>query len=224
MRVNKIGTLLAAAIVLMAIAGCASKPKPEVSAQKVRQEAENRAKPIETIPEVMPGWVIKVPDTPTTLSFVGSAGRYATATGNQGARYYAEDNGRSALVSWLGTLMVDKARTHAAIAGITSEIFSPQVIGQSLLERLSQNISSTLTSREYYTEIYLDNTNRPCYEVYVLMEIEKSYVKRVLDNYGKEQAENFAKKAAEEQDAVRKQQLEKAAEFFGGNLSSTLGF
>jgi hypothetical protein len=56
------------------------------------------------------------------------------------------------------------------------------------------------------------------------MQVDKALVRRVIDNYGQEQAADYAKKAAAEQDAARKQQLQKAAEFFGGNLSSTLGF
>jgi hypothetical protein len=58
--------------------------------------------------------------------------------------------------------------------------------------------------------------------VYVLMEIEKARVAKVIDDYGKDTAADLAKRAATEQDAARKQQMEKAAEFFGGNLSSSL--
>jgi len=54
------------------------------------------------------------------------------------------------------------------------------------------------------------------------MQVDKALVRRIIDNYGKEQAADYAKKAAAEQDAARKQQLQKAAEFFGGNLSSSL--
>jgi hypothetical protein len=45
----------------------------------------------------------------------------------------------------------------------------------------------------------------------------KNRVARIIDDYGKAEA-------AAEQDRTRRAQLEKAAEFFGGNLSSSLDF
>ena len=229
-------------VTLAALAGCASKPAPKqeqpaqqpqvvvvertvpAPAQSARNAALEQANPIRTEPAQRPDWVDNVPDSPQKLSFVGSAGRYATATGNQGARYFGEENGRTQLVDYYGTLMVNQARTHAATYGITSDVLAPQIAGQQLNERLAQNVSQALAPRSYYTLVYLDNTNREAFEVYVLMEVDKSFVRRVIDNYGQEQAADYKKKAAAEQDATRRQQLEKAAEFFGGNLSSKLGF
>jgi len=54
------------------------------------------------------------------------------------------------------------------------------------------------------------------------MQVDMALVRRVIDNYGREQAADYAKKAVAETDQARKLQLQKAAEFFGGNLSSTL--
>jgi hypothetical protein len=215
--------VLAAVLSAAALAGCASQAGG-VSNRSARNEAIERATPIRTEPAQRPGWVDSVPDSPTTLSLIGSAGRYATATGNTGARYYAEENGRTQLVDYFGTLMVNQARTHAATYGITSDVLAPQIAGQQLNERIAQNVAQALAPRSYYTLVYLDNTNREAFEVYVLMEVDKALVRRTIDNYGQEQAADYARKAAAEQDAVRRQQMEKAAEFFGGNLSSKLGF
>jgi len=213
---------MAAVLTAAVLAGCASKPAP-VQTKSARETAIEQATPIRTEPAQRPVWVDSVPDSPSTLSFVGSAGKYATATGNFGARYYAEENGRTQLVDYYGTVMSNKARTHAATYGITSEVLAPQIVGQQLNERIAQNVSQALAPREYYTLTFLDGTNREAYEVYVLMQVDKALVRRVIDNYGKEQAADYAKKAAAEQDAARRQQLQKASEFFGGNLSSTLG-
>jgi hypothetical protein len=212
--------LIAAAVAVLA--GCASKP--EVAAKSARDAAIAQATPIRTEPSQKPVWVDVVPDSPGLLSFIGSAGRYATATGNSGARYYAEENGRTQLVDYYGTVMANKARTYIATYGISSDVFAPQTVGQQLNERIAQNVSQSLAPREYYTLVYLDNTNREAYEVYVLMQIDKAFVRRVIDNYGQEQAADYARRAAAEQDSARKQQLQKAAEFFGGNLSSSLDF
>jgi len=222
MRVKR--RVMITALILMAIAvmGCANQPAAQ--ARSAREAAIEQATPIRTEPDQRPAWVDNVPDSPTTLSFVGNAGRYAIATGNQGARFYAEENGRTQLVDYYGTLMVGKARTYAGTNGITSDVLAPQVVQQQLNERLAQNVSQALAPRNYYTLVYLDSTNREAFEVYVLMEIDKSLVRRVIDNFGNEQAADYARRAAAEQDAARRQQLEKASEFFGGNLSSTLGF
>jgi hypothetical protein len=207
------------------MAGCASKPAAQARpAQSARDAAIQQATPIRTEPAQRPIWVDSVPDSPAILSFVGSAGRYATATGGTGARYYAEENGRTQLVDYYGTVMANKARTYASTYGISSEVLAPQIAGQQLNERIAQNVSQALAPREYYTLVYLDNTNREAFEVFVLMQVDKALVRRVIDNYGQEQAADYAKKAAAEQDAARKQQLQRAAEFFGGNLSSSLDF
>jgi hypothetical protein len=186
------------------LAGCASKPAAQ--AISARDAAIAQATPIRTEPSQKPAWVDVVPDSPSTLSFIGSAGRYATATGNSGARYYAEENGRTQLVDYYGTVMANKARTYIATSGISSDVFAPQIVGQQLNERIAQNVSQALAPREYYTLVYLDNSNREAFEVYVLMQVDKAIVRRVIDNYGQEQAADYAKRAAAEQDAARKQQ------------------
>ena len=229
MKTKQMAIFTALAIAMIAVMGCASKPaaspvRSSAPAQSARDAAIAAATPIRTEPAQKPEWTYEVPQSPTILSFIGTAGRYATATGNQGARYFAEENGRTQLVDYYGTLMSNQARTHAATFGITSEVLSPQIAGQQLNERIAQNVAQALAPRSYYTEVYLDNSNREAYEVYVLMEIDKALVRRVIDNYGQEQAADYSRRAAAEQDAVRRQQLEKAAEFFGGSLSSKLGF
>jgi hypothetical protein len=222
MKVKQILMMLAFAIAVIAATGCASKPlTPE---QAARQAAIEAARPIRTEPAQRPTWVDSVPDSTTTLSFVGSAGRFATVTGNQGARWHAEENGRTQLVDYFGTLMVNQARTHAATHGITSEVLAPQIAGQQLNERIAQNVSQALAPREYYTLVYLDASHREAFEVYVLMQVDKALVRRTIDNFGQEQAAEYRRRAAAEQDAARRQQLERSAEFFGGNLSSRLGF
>jgi len=222
MKMKQILVLLTTAFTAIAVIGCASKPQQ--AAMSERQLAIEAATPIRTEPAQRPAWVDSVPDSNALLSFIGSAGKYATATGNHGARFFAEENGRTQLVDYYGTLMINQARTHAATYGISSDVFAPQVAGQQLNERIAQSVSQALAPREYYTLVYLDATNREAYEVYVLMQIDKALVRRAIDNYGQEQAADYARRAAAEQDAQRKLQLQRASEFFGGNLSSKLGF
>jgi hypothetical protein len=226
MKTGKLVIGLAALLTAAVLVGCASASAntPEAQAKSARQAAIEQATPIRTEPAQKPAWVDIVPDLPNALCFIGSAGKYATATGNSGARHFAEENARTQLVDFYGTVMANKARTHAATYGITNEVLAPQIVGQQLNERIAQNVAQALAPREYYTLVYLDSNNREAFEVYVLMQVDKALVRRVIDNYGKEQAADYAKKAAAEQDAARKKQLQAAADFFGGNLSSSLDF
>jgi len=153
----KTGKLVIGLVAMTALlAGCASNPVAQ--AKSARDAAIEQAKPIRTEPAQKPAWVDIVPDSPNTLSFIGSAGRYATATGNQGARFFAEENGRTQLVDYYGTVMANKARTHAATYGITSDVLAPQIAGQQLNERIAQNVAQALAAREYYT---VENVLKP---------------------------------------------------------------
>jgi hypothetical protein len=218
------------AVIVLALGffACASTGKSSATsgpaaapAKSDRELAIERATPIRTEPTQRPEWIDAVPRTPEALFFVGSSLRFATAAQ---ARDNAQENGRQQLVDYYGTLMVNKGREYSATYGLSNEVFAPQIAAQQLNERIAQNVAQALEARNFYTQIYLDNTNREAFEVNALMEIDKAMVARVIDNYGKETAADLMKKAAEEQDARRREQMEKAAEFFGGNLSSTLGF
>jgi hypothetical protein len=199
-----------------AASGSAAQQAPQQSAREAAIEA---ARPIRTSTPARPDWIDIVPKSSTDLSFIGASLRFAT---DAQARNNAQEDGRRQLVDYYGTLMANKAREYSATAGISNEVFAPQIAAQQLNERIAQNVAQALAPVQFYTEVYLDTANQEAYQVYVLMEIAKSRVAQVIDNYGKEQAADYAKRAAAERDAERKQQLEKAAEFFGGNLSSTL--
>jgi hypothetical protein len=214
-------TILAGISLVFASCGGSPAPAPAAPQRSERELAIERAAPIRTEPAQRPDWIDNVPRSSGALSFIGSSLRFATTAQ---ARDNSQENGRRQLVDYYGTLMVNKGREYIATYGISNEVFSPQIAGQQLNERIAQNVAQALEARSFYTQVYLDETNREAFEVNVLMEIDKAMVARVIDNYGKETAADLMKKAAAEQDAQRRQQMEKAAEFFGGNLSSTLGF
>jgi hypothetical protein len=212
--------VIIAAVMIIAATGCGSSPAPAAPVRSERELAIERATPIRTEPALRPAWIDSVPRTTGVLSFVGTSTRWATAAD---ARNNAQENGRQQLVDYYGTLMVNKGREFSATYGISSEVFSPQIAGQRLNERIAQNVSQALGAQEFFTQVYLSDTYSETFEVNVLMEVSTALVSRVIDDYGKEEAADLAKKAAAERDAQRKAQLEKAADFFGGNLSSSLG-
>jgi len=217
MRTGKLIIGMAFALTMAVLTGCASNPAKQ--AKSARQAAIEQAKPIRSEPAKRPAWVDKVPDSKDKLSFIGTAGRYATVAET---RTLAQQNGRDQLVEYCGTQVVIKARTYTATYGISSEVLAPQIAAQRLNDSLAESLAQALATREFYTLVYLDKTNSEAFEIYILMEVEKKIVRQLIDNYGREQAADYARRAAAEQDTARRQQLEKAAEFFGGNLGSTL--
>jgi hypothetical protein len=209
-------------IVLMAsvaalFAACSSSPAQQQ--RSARELAVEMAKPIRTSQPQRPEWVDVIPQSTSTLSFVGISRRFATEAD---ARNNAREDGRRQLVDYYGTLMVNKGREYSATYGLSNEVFSPQITGQQLNERIAQAVAQALGDRQFYWEYYMDENNREYYLSYVEMQIEKTRVAKVIDDFGKQEAAALQKKAAAEQDAQRRQQLERAAEFFGGNLSATL--
>jgi hypothetical protein len=201
------------------LAACGSSPAR--AQRSARELAVEMAKPIRASQAQRPAWIDEVPTSASTLSFIGISGKFAVETQ---ARENAREDGRKQLVDYFGTLMVNKGREYQATYGLSNEVFSPQITGQRLNERIAQGVAQALADRRYYWEYFMDENNREYYIDYVEMQIEKSRVAKIIDDYGKQEAADLQKKAAAEQDRTRKQQLEKAAEFFGGNLSSTLDF
>jgi hypothetical protein len=205
--------------VSLVFASCGGTPAPVREQRSARELAIEMAKPIRTSQAQRPEWIDEIPQSSTVLSFVGISNRFTTEAL---ARGNAQENARGQLVDFYGTVMVNKGREYTATYGLSNEVFSPQVAGQRLNERIAQAVSQALGERRAYWENFMDENNREYYVTYVEMQIEKARVARVIDDFGKEEAAELQKKAAAEQDAQRRRQLERAAEFFGGNLSSTL--
>jgi hypothetical protein len=218
---KKIIGLCAAAVLVFGLFACGSSPTPSSGREQrsARELAIEMAKPIRASEPQRPEWIDNIPQSNSTLSFVGVSLRYTT---EGQARENAREDGRRQLVDYYGTLMVNKGREYSATYGLSNEVFSPQITGQRLNERISQAVAQALGERRSYWEYFMDENNREYYVSYVEMQIEKARVARVIDEFGRQEAADLQKKADDEQDTRRRQQLEQAAEFFGGNLSSSL--
>jgi hypothetical protein len=205
---------------LMTIA-CASGSKEQaLNPQAARNQAIANSAPIRTEPAQRPDWVDETPKDSKLQYFIGMGNRQYTT---QEARNAAYEDARRQLVDYYGTVMVNKGREYTATVGLSSETFDPQTIGQRLNERIAQNVAQALGDWAHFTQVYFDDVKgQEAYVVSVRGEVSKAIVARTIDTFGQEQAADLKKQAAAEQDRVRRQQLEKAAEFFGGNLSSTL--
>lgn len=205
--------LVAAALVI----GCASSPEKE--AAKKRAAALEALKPIQSIPEKRPDWVDSVPITKTELAFVGVSNQYAT---DAEARNAAQNNARNQLVHYYGTLMSDKGRTAKASYGITSDVFDPQIASQELEEYLSEGIAKQIAAKDFYTEVYLTTDTKYAYKVYALLPIEKKIADAAIKEYLQNAADAYKAQAAAERDAEKRMQFEKASDFFGGTLQTSL--
>jgi hypothetical protein len=222
-----LGAALISAALVAGLTGCGSGPeKTQVAAPAARTGVVEQYTLKRSIPDPRPTWV----DSPrsessaTILAFSSAGPQYAASvqearTGQNGA----QRDGQQQLIDYYGTLMASQGREYSANFGLSSEVFDPQSVGQEMREFISQNVAQALEAQEYYTEEYLDNkTGRTVYTVYALMTIERARVAKLIDDFGKQQAADYQAKAAAEQDEIKKQQLERAAEFWGGNLSSRI--
>jgi hypothetical protein len=205
--------VLTAVLASLAFAGGSKEPSAK-DKQSARQQAIANSAPIRTVPKQWPEWMYEMPKDKDVQYFIGMGNRqYAEVE----ACNSAYEDARRQLVDYYGTIMVNKGREYTATAGLSSKAFDPQTIGQCLNECIAQNLSQALGDWAHFTQVYFDDVkSQETYAVTVRGEVAKSIVARTIDTFGQEQA-------AAEQDRESRQQLEKAAEFFGGNLSSTLG-
>lgn len=215
---KKIVGVLAAVLATAFVVGCGSTSSPEKAAAQKRAAALEALKPVQTIPEKRPEWVDSLPITKNQLAFVGISDDKNAS--EQIARNVAENDGRNKLVHYYGTLMSDKGRTARASYGLSSDVFDPQVASQQLEEYLSEGIAKQITGNSYYTEVYFRDDYE--YKVYALLLIEKSVADAAIKEYLQNAADAYKAQAAAERDAAKRQQLEKAADFFGGTLQTSL--
>ena len=217
---KRIVGILSVVLALAVVTGCASSPEKE--AARKRAAALDALTPLKTIPEKRPAWVDSVPITKTELAFVGLSDEKTAS--DQIARNRAENDARLKLVHYYGTLMADKGRTGRASYGLSSDVYDPQYASQQLEEYLSEGIAKQLTAKEYYTEIYqsTDENYQFTYKVYALLPIEKKVAEDAIKEYLQNAADAYKAQAAAEKDAERRQQLEKAADFFGGTLQTSM--
>lgn len=200
----------------MFFVGCASNETDDV---KVRKAALAALEPVKTIPAKRPDWIDVVPITKKELAFTGISNNFAT---DVEARNDAMKNGRNQLVSYYGTMVSDKSRELSATYGISSDILDPQKAGQELREYLAEGVAKNLPGKEFYTEMYLNENNKPYYRVYVLMTISKEDADRAMKEFNQNKANEYQKKAEAEKDAEKRKQFEKVRDIFGGDLQSSL--
>ena len=219
MKTRVVVISLVAVMVVALLTSCASKPASP--AQSARQEAIDRALPIRASESIRPDWINNPLQDRDYQFFVGISRRQSTEADG---RNEARENARVQLVDFYGTLMVNRGKEAQARFGIANEVFAPQIVEQQFRERMSQGLSQALGDSRSYWEYFLDEYNREYYIIWQEAQIEKTRVARMIDDFGKEQAADYLRRAAAEQDAARRQQLEKASDYFGGNFSSMMGF
>lgn len=214
---KKLLFVVAAITACVVIAGCESSP--DTQADRARERALKALKPYKTEPAQRPSWVDNVPHTKTELVFVGLSTKWANEAE---AKDKAQENGRNQLVKYFGTLITAQGRTAKATYGISSDVFTPQQVSQELEEYVAKGLSKKLAAHSFYVESYLTKDTEEAHIAYVLMKIDKSDANRAMEEYCDNKADEARRKAATEKDAERKKQLEKAADFFGGHLKSSL--
>jgi hypothetical protein len=193
------------AIGLMSI-GCASSPK----------SAGNEVKPIWTSRATVPDWRY---GPEKDYEYVGVSQKEAT---EQSARSDAEENARKRLLDYYGGEMENTFKQEKALVGLESEIGDAQKVRQDVTQQFELRVISQLKIVDTYLEKYRDENGEIYIVAAVRSKIDPSIVKQAISDFGKEKSADLAEKAKAEQNAEKKSQLEKASEFFGSSLSSSL--
>ena len=206
----KTKTLLwACAAVLFAamVAGCESSP--DTQADRARERTLNTLKPYKTTPAQRPSWIDNIPHSATELAFVGVSTKWATEAE---AKESAQENGRTQLVKYYGTLIAAQGRTAKATYGISSDVFAPQQASQDLEEYVAKGLSQKLAAHAFYVESYLTKDNEESHIAYVkisqmLKELWKNTVITKPMKHGKKQQQ---KKMRKEESSLKKLQISSA--------------
>jgi hypothetical protein len=169
--------------------------------------------PYRTVPDNRPEWVPRpsAGGSDTVLAFRGISGRYAS---EQVAQNDAQDNGREQLVEFYGTSVKSLMQQVTGTYGLVSETLNPQIAEAEFGKQVAENLAQALYPVEYYTEVYLDDNNKDAFVVYALMTVQKNIANKVIDDYGKQQAEQLRTAAQAATDAEQKKQIEEVSRIF----------
>jgi len=159
-----------------------------------------------------PVWVNTVPSG----CFVGISMIYPNEAQ---ARSAAREDGIKQLIQYYGTTLNDKLKIYIGTHGDTGSTLISTMASEQFTELLTKGLAQSLSAREYYIEIQ-KNTVKKGYIAFALMQVDSSYLNRAAAGAAIE----IGKKANLEPDAIKKIQMQRAAEFFSGNLSNVFDF
>jgi|TARA_B110000196_G_C20985883_1_gene585696 hypothetical protein len=192
-------TQLFVVLALLALVGCAAKPKPATPP------------PQPTQPE-RPEWTMNEPEVEAgVMSFVGLSAVHAS---EKNAREDARRNAVDAVVQYLGTLAKTKFEQASVSYGLSSEVVDPTTSSRNFQKQVAANVARRLKTKKWYMERESDASGKQGYKYFVLSTVPVAEMDKAFQQTAKKNMEDAQKKAKEATTAQAKQQQEQAANFW----------
>jgi len=139
-------------------------------------------------PAEKPEWVDTVPKSDTEFYFVGTSQIYNTPAN---ARNDARENARIQVLVYYGEVIGRQAISLSSVSGNLRDTLAPYVVGEEAINRFAQNVISEVETRAYYTETYLNSSNKEEYIVYTLHQINRQKAEREIAGFAKNISERY---------------------------------
>jgi hypothetical protein len=152
-------------------------------AQNVQNKTLVRSEPAEK-----PEWMHTVPQSNTEFFFVGTSQPYDTAAN---ARDNARESARNQVLKFSGEFIESRAIARASVSGSTRETLEGFINREDVFQSFAQNIVSEVSTTRYYTEVYLNSSNREEYVVYVLCQIGRQKAEDEIANFAKRTSDRY---------------------------------
>jgi hypothetical protein len=152
------------------------------------QSVQNKT-PVRREPAEKPEWVHTVPQSNTEFFFVGTSQPYDTAAN---ARDNARESARNQVLKFSGEFIESRAIARAGVSGSTRETLEGYINREDVFQSFAQNIVSEVSTTRYYTEVYLNSSNREEYVVYVLCQIGRQKAEDEIANFAKNISQRYA--------------------------------
>jgi hypothetical protein len=160
------------------------------------QNVQTVAQPVQTENKILlrsepsekPEWVYRVPQSDTEFFFVGTSLPYGTAAN---ARDNARESARNQVLKFSGEFIESRAVARASISGSTRETLEGYINREDEFQSFAQNIVSEVSTTRYYTEVYLNSSNKEEYVVYVLCQIGRQKAEDEIANFAKRTSERY---------------------------------
>ncbi|AMV72110.1 hypothetical protein JCM30471_06110 [Desulfuromonas carbonis] len=158
-----------------------------------------------------PAWTMEEPETKDgQMWFVGLSGKLST---EQLARDDAKRNATKSVVQYMGTLVKDKFERARVSYGLESDVVDPTAGAREFEKQMSVNMASKVKVKNWYQEKWQTPTG-VANVAYALAFVPLEAMDETYQQTAKNLAKDAERKAKEANDAVAKQQAEKAAEFW----------
>lgn len=206
---------LAAAVVLVVLAGCAvtgcSAPQVAQVAENVEIPADSSERLVYSTHAERPGWTMDEPGTVDgVMSFVGTSARHAS---EKNAREDARRNTINAVVKYMGTLAKEKFEKAQVTYGLESSVVDATESSRVFEKQLSTNMATKVKLAKWYGEKWQTPTGTG-WQYFAMANVPQEAIDETFKSSAADQARKAEQKAKDAADAIARAQAEKASEFW----------